>query len=78
MDRLARTLRDHEQEAVRLEQLIDDAGEWRRRQAAADATESGSAESPAGEAPSSPEASGAAEPQSDHSNRDGAQPPSVL
>ncbi len=34
LDRLARALRDHEQEAVRLERSIDEAGEWRRRQAA--------------------------------------------
>ena len=36
MERLARALRDHEQEAVRLEQSIDEAGEWRRKQAAAE------------------------------------------
>lgn len=32
MDRLARALRDHEQEATRLERSIEEAAEWRRRQ----------------------------------------------
>jgi hypothetical protein len=35
LDRLARALRDHEEEARRLEQAADGAAEWRRRQGAA-------------------------------------------
>ncbi len=61
MDRLARALRDHEQEAVRLEQSIDDAGEWRRKQAAA-----------AGEPEPGPSA---ADPSADPSADGSSQPP---
>lgn len=35
LDRLARALRDHEQEARRLEQAASSAAEWRRKQEAA-------------------------------------------
>jgi broad specificity phosphatase PhoE len=49
LDRLARALRDHEQEAVRLEQAAGSAADWRRRQ------ESG-AQPPAGSAPGSADA----------------------
>jgi broad specificity phosphatase PhoE len=35
LDRLARALRDHEQEALRLEQAATSAADWRRRQEAA-------------------------------------------
>ncbi len=35
MDRLARALRDHEQEATRLERSIEEAAEWRRQGGAA-------------------------------------------
>lgn len=52
LDGLARTLRDHEQEAVRLEKSIDDAGEWRRKQAG----EAGTSHDPASDtsAPATP------------------------
>lgn len=43
MDRLARALRDHEQEATRLEQSIDEAAEWRKRQAGAAEPDTGPA-----------------------------------
>ncbi len=36
LERLARALRDHEQEAVRLEAASQDAAEWRRRTGTAD------------------------------------------
>ncbi len=35
LDRLARALRDHEQEALRLEQAATSAADWRRKQEAA-------------------------------------------
>lgn len=47
LDRLARALRDHEQEAVRLEQAATSAAEWRRKQETA-----GQATAP--EAPAAP------------------------
>lgn len=54
LDRLARALRDHEQEAVRLEQAATSAADWRRKQDAA--SQSPGAEPPAapGEPPASP------------------------
>lgn len=52
LDRLARALRDHEQEAVRLEQSIDEAGEWRRKQAAGEPDASAVAEPDAANPPS--------------------------
>jgi hypothetical protein len=38
LERLARALRDHEQEAVRLEAAAQEAAEWRRRTGAAEPT----------------------------------------
>lgn len=50
LDRLARALRDHEQEALRLEQAANSSAEWRRKQEAAGQappTASGAPEGPA-------------------------------
>lgn len=68
MDRLARALRDHEQEATRLERSIDEAAEWRRRQ--------GTGEAPAGSAPASAE-SPVAPSTPPHHHSDPLDPPPV-
>jgi len=58
LERLARALRDHEQEAVRLESATQDAAEWRRRAGSADS--GAPADGPSG-APDTP-APGAEDP----------------
>ena len=66
MDRLARALRDHEQEATRLERSIDEAAEWRRRQAADEAPSAGSDTQGAPSASAEPQAAPSSPPhQSD-------------
>ena len=51
LERLARALRDHEQEAVRLESATQDAAEWRRRTGTADSKAPADAPSGARAAP---------------------------
>lgn len=74
LDRLARALREHEQEATRLERSIEEAAEWRRRQtgeptAAAEAAPTASTDAPASPPPhqSDPLDPPPAAPQSDPS-----------
>jgi hypothetical protein len=62
LERMARALRDHEQEAVRLEGSLDEAAEWRRRQGGAATPPAEGAASGAAEAAASPEAGASAEP----------------
>ncbi len=54
LERLARALRDHEQEAVRLEAATTEAAEWRRRTGAADPSSGAAAADSVGAAPSEP------------------------
>jgi len=57
LDRLARALRDHEQEALRLEQAATSAADWRRKQEAtgqAPGAQAPGAEPPSAQPPAAP------------------------